>query len=274
MKYTIEELRKQKVADLGAAINMFRQNLKKENVIKEINAECANGYKKSLKLLKEKGDCNFVLIDENEIKELDRLEQEFFYLAMSLIYGGHLVVQYKDEDIYNIYIDGVEFFFHCEGKRRTDELNVKDPVTLFLYDSKRKPKAPMPSIGFHITFDDDDGGYHASALVNAFTVTDGEKNAIAKEQIPNHIFDYLNGVPNSDEIYIKWKDELLAWRKFSPLMVSFRYKVFDSSDEELYKVREYDVKDIGNNRKHYFVKKAKSSLYYKKDLRLWSFRKH
>lgn len=289
------------MTELSKAINDFWVNI--SNIDKEkVNEEekwhqfdNANIDELWSKDKKEKEDYKRSL-NLKQVINWGELETEFFKLALCLIYGGHIAIKYDNKIYYNVYIDTVEFYFHCEdkpGESVNNIINVKDPI---MYHRKERigiqkeeagpkelPYLPKMSLyahnsGYDITFENKDLHYRASALIRAYTVRDG-KNApiyrdkkIDKDNRSTYLYDILNGFPllNDGKNSITWQEDDLNYND-KLITISPRTNVFVSKNSESYDDKEEfsegDIKQTDNR----FFKKPKSALYYKKDLRPWKF---
>ncbi len=204
-----------------------------------------------------------------------KLTEKFEELSKWFLYGGYIEITYKGNGKknlqYQIYIDTVEFYFHCE---KGSDYKIEDPI---VYHQNRKaptgikelPYFPLMTLhahasGYDITFENGAKGekYRASALIRAFKV--GQDGTT----IPNSTFlyDYLNGFPLLGETHIAWKDKADFDAENSELAIErkkrknvYRYKMGD------------DGKYIFHNGRYELESEKKSVDYL--DNREWSFSK-
>lgn len=242
------------------------------------------------------------VISLEQVNNCGILETEFFKLALSLIYSGHIEIKYNKETVYRIYINTVEFYFHSEGEYKDNKLNVKDPIMYHRNErlgiknektgKKEIPYLPTMSLyahnsGYDITFENGDLKYRASALIRAYTVENGEnkiikrestqkgkqgkEELIANDQRSTYLYDILNGFSllNDGNNSISWEPDPL--NNSEKLIISPRTNVLVSKNPESYDDKEeFSEKDIKEKEK-VFVKKQKSNKYNKRDLRPWQF---
>ncbi len=209
---------------------------------------------------------------------IEDLDKEFKDLAKWFLYGGYISVgvQNKNKEVeehYHIYIDTVEFYFHCEENDQNNEENrpykVKDPI---VYHQNRKvprnrkgekvieefPYFPLMTLhahasGYDITFENGEEKYRASALIRAFKI--GQYgNTIPQSTF---LYDYLNGFPLLGETHIAWKDEdenseFAIERKKRKNV--YRYKMDEDGDYKL--ESEKRSVDYLDNREWSFSKKV------------------
>lgn len=244
---------------LSKAIDNFWERLDNINLINEINSE--EKYNDIQKLSKfNKVIALNSLNDLEQSKDLGHLEREFYKLALSYINGGHIELKFNEATIYKIYTDTVEFYIHCEGYRREDELNIKDPIMYHRNNGKLGlkdvPYLPVMTLnahgsGYDITFENPHSKYRASALIRKYTITNGEDELIYRECtskgkegqfepiLRDHrstlLYDILNGFPltRDNGSSVLWIDDSIEYNM--KLKVSSRANVFISSDEEKYK---------------------------------------
>lgn len=277
------------VDTLEKSIKKFEENLQKKDIIKKINLENSYAQEMALDFLKRKSDCGFIKYDADDIEDLGVLEQEFFNLAISLIYGGYLVVSIHERILYKIYIDCAEFYFNCKGNSNIKELNVKDPVLNYRNKRYKMTEIPLSSTislcltksGCSISFRYKNSNYCVSALISTYSITDEKYHVSVRDQVTKNLYVILNecfieGRRDGETPVIIWKDRPYGQRKYKDLLnllVSYRYNVFVSSNTDSYLRKEYKAFLISKKNRNLFVKKPKSNLYYKKDLRLWQFRR-
>ena len=106
---------------------------------------------------------------------IDNLTNKFKVdLAPAILYGGYYNVDYK----YRIYIRTIEFYYHSENNS-----GIKDPIVYHRNDNYVKGKVPyFPLMSLHahisgldITFENEEKGFRASALIRAYEVYDVER---------------------------------------------------------------------------------------------------
>lgn len=251
---------------LEDAINKFWKRLDDINLINKINEEEKFDQINQLPKLNKVIALNS-LNDLEQSNDLRHLEREFYKLALSFIYGGHIELKYNGEVLYKIYIDTVEFYFHCEGNRKQDELNIKDPIMYHRNNGKLgfKEVAYLPIMtlyahgsGYDITFENSYSKYRASALIRKYTITndkdeliyrecttkgkEGLYEPILKDHRSTLLYDILNGFPltRDNGSSVLWKDDSIEYNL--ELKVSSRANVFISSDENKY--QKTSMKDL------------------------------
>lgn len=237
-------------------------------------------------------------LNKNQVEALGELETNFFELALNIIYGGHIAVKYDNKFYYNIYIDTVEFYFHCEdelGKSENNILNVKDPIMyhrkerIGIKKQKSGPKE-LPYLqqislyahnsGYDITFENKDLHYRASALIRAYTVTNGrrgkeekimyrectkigekEDQPISNDQRSTYLYDILNGFSllNDGENSISWEEDNFSSNE--NLIISPRTNVLVSKNPESYDDKEEFSEDDIKGKENRFSKKQNSTQY-------------
>lgn len=251
---------------LKDAIDKFWDRLDDIDLIKKINGE--EKYDEIKQLPKFTKVIAINSLNDLELSnDLGHLEREFYKLALSLIYGGHIDLQYKKRIVYKIYIDAVEFYMHCEGNRRKDELNVKDPIMYHRNNGKlgikEVPYLPKMTLyahssGYDITFENSNSKYRASALIREYTITnakdeliyrectskgkEGQYKPILRDHRSTLLYDLLNGfsLTIDNESSVLWIDGSIEYNM--KLKVSSRNNVFISNDEDKY--QKTDMKDL------------------------------
>lgn len=211
---------------LEDAIHKFEDKLNELDVIEKINKEEAANYNKAPEASQ--------IIYKKDASKLGTLENEFFNLALHFIYGGHIVVRdNSDEVAFNIFIDSVEFYFHCEGECKPNKLNVKDYIMYHRngkYGIENVPYLPIMSLyahpsGYDITFENKDYEYRASALIREYSIKDKDGNYVFRKEkvmkkgnttevdkeIKNddrstYLYDFLNGFSLISKNNIQWDD--------------------------------------------------------------------
>lgn len=211
---------------LEDAIHKFEDKLNELDMIEKINMEEAANYNKVPEASQ--------IIYKKDASKLGKLENEFYNLALCLIYGGRIVVRdCNNEEAYTISIDSVEFYFHCEGECKPNKLNVKDYIMYHRngkYGIENVPYLPIMSLyahqsGYDITFENIDSEYRASALIREYSVKDKDGNYIFRKEkvmkkgnttevnkeIKNddrstYLYDLLNGFSLISKNNIQWED--------------------------------------------------------------------
>ncbi len=218
---------------------------------------------------------------QNELKEIkkrgkklteDVLTELFEELAKRFLDGGYISVGVQNdnkevEERYRIYIDTVEFYFHCE---EGSDYKIKDPI---VYHQNRKapepekefPYFPLMTLhahasGYDITFEngEKEEKYRASALIRAFTIEQNGNIIIKKTSNSTFLYDYLNGFSLLGDTHIAWKDLVAENSEFAIAKKKrknvYRYKMGDDGNYEL--ESEKKSVDYLDNREWSFSKKV------------------
>lgn len=155
-----------------------------------------------------------ILADFKRPSSEKELTESFSRLAPHFIYGGYINVR----DVYRVYICTVEFYFHDEKERA-------NPIKDFIVYHRNRPEKgivvpyfPLMTLhahvsGFDITFENEEQGYRASALIREYSVFDVNNNRFLELKKNNrddrstYLYDYLNGFSLAGDSGVRWVDE-------------------------------------------------------------------
>ena len=191
-----------------------------------------------------------------EKDQIKNLGEQIHQLAEYFLYGGYVRVL----DRYRIYIQRVEFYFHCEND------GIKDDIVYHRNNYHVEGKLPyfLPftlhahASGFDIAFENPEKEYRASALIRAYEIYDDNEKYEKKylnydkkfdeknqEWIPmflyspeprintqsTYLYDILNGFGDAGSI--AWVHELSKlYTCHEPLVQTTRKGVYDKTREQ------------------------------------------
>ena len=141
------------------------------------------------------------------------LEEDFVLLAKKLLYGGLFVISDNGQDLFNIELRSVEFYYH-EEKDLPNRERIYDWIVYHKNTKNAIKKAYITGYlnahvsGIDISFEDntnpDDPIYRASALIRSYyVIKDGRK----LEDHPTKIYDEILMQAPLRGYSIRWKDD-------------------------------------------------------------------